>query len=349
MSLDFDPDSVTLPRGHHIGGRFVELEGEDIVVLRPSDHQPMGGIRDGGELGVARAVEAAKGGLKQSRWAGVSPRERARVLHAFADGVERQAGYLAQLEALASSRLISLTSARDVIRTAGVIRYYAEYCDKVEGTITATESGTLSLIKREPYGIAGAIAPWNFPMITAAWKFAPALAAGNAVVMKTSELTPHSLLALAQIAAEAELPAGLFNVVNGYGPTTGSAIVRHQAIGIVSFTGSTASGAEIMALAARSGVKPVILELGGKSPQLVFADHGDPRSTAMKVAAGFLDNAGQVCTAGSRLIVQRGAADALLAQIEDICRSVRSGPTWEEATDFAPSSARNKLFVSRPW
>jgi aldehyde dehydrogenase (NAD+) len=336
MSLNFDPNSVAVPRGHHIGGRFVPLAGEEIAVLRPSDHQLLGVITDGGEAAVEAAVEAARAALRLTGWNRVAPLQRARVLHAFASAVEAEAEYLARLEAASSSRLIALTTKMDVVRTAGVIRYYAEFCDKIEGTVTATENGVMSLIRQEPYGIVGAITPWNFPMITAAWKFAPALAAGNAVVMKTSELTPHTLLALADIAARAGLPAGLFNVVNGYGATTGAAIVRHPAIGKISFTGSTATGVAIMTLAAQSGIKPVTLELGGKSPQLVFDDHGDLETTAGKVTVGFTGNAGQVCTAGSRLIVQRRAADALLEAIERNCRTLRPGPTWEEATTFAP-------------
>jgi len=336
MPLDFDPDMLAIPIGHHIGGRFVDLPGEEIEVLRPSDHQMMGMLRDGGDDAVAMAVQAAQNALAASRWAKISPRERARVLHAFASAVEARAGYLGQIEAAGSSRLIALTTPRDVVRTAGVIRYYAEYCDKLEGTITSTEQGSLCLVRHEPYGVVGAIVPWNFPLITAAWKFAPALAAGNAVVMKTSELTPHSLLALAQIAAEAGLPAGLLNVVNGYGPTTGSAIVRHPGIGKISFTGSTATGSAIMALAAHAGTKPLTLELGGKSPQIVFADHGDIAATSAKVLAGFSDNAGQVCTAGSRLIVHRKVADSLLAAIEARASGLLAGPTWLESTTMAP-------------
>jgi aldehyde dehydrogenase (NAD+) len=336
MSLDFDPDALVLPTGHHIGGRFIDLPGEAIEVRRPSDHQVMGVLRDGGEDAVAFAVDSALAALAASRWPKISPRERARVLHAFADAVEAAAHDLGRIEAAGSSRLIALTTPRDVVRTAGVIRYYAEYCDKLEGSITSTEQGALSLVRNEPYGVVGAIVPWNFPLITAAWKFAPALAAGNAVVMKTSELTPHSLLVLAEIATAAGLPAGLLNVVNGYGPTTGAAIVSHPGIGKISFTGSTVTGAAIMALAARSGVKPVTLELGGKSPQVVFADHGDIDSTAAKVLAGFSDNAGQVCTAGARLIVHRKAADALLEQIEHRAAALRAGPTWLDSTTLAP-------------
>jgi aldehyde dehydrogenase (NAD+) len=334
MTLDFDPNTLALPSGHHIGGRVVELAGETIAVLRPSDHQAFGTVTDGGAAAIEMAVEAAVAGLVASRWAKIAPRDRAKVLFRFAEGIEAEAGYLARLEAAGSSRIIAATAVRDAVRTAGVVRYYAEFCDKVEGIVTATADGSLSYVRHEPYGIVGAIVPWNFPMITAAWKFAPALAAGNAIVMKTSELTPHTLLALAEIAARAGLPAGLFNVVNGYGHTTGAAIVKHPLIRKISFTGSTATGAAIMTLAAQHGMKPVTLELGGKSPQLVFSDVTDIEATATTVANAFIDNAGQVCTAGSRLVVERGIAEELLDRIETRCRAAVPGPTWSEATTF---------------
>ncbi|WP_027055982.1 aldehyde dehydrogenase family protein [Mesorhizobium erdmanii] len=343
MTLSFDPAKIAVPSGHHIGGQYVELPGAAIEVLRPSDLQPMGVITDGGEAAVQQAVDAAKKALAQSRWAKVAPRDRAAVLMRFAALIEENATYLGQLEAMGSSRLISMTIARDAVRTAGVVRYYAEFCDKVEGTVTATEANTLSIVRHEPYGIVGAIVPWNFPMITAAWKFAPALAAGNAVVMKTSELTPHSLLALAELAARAGIPAGLFNVVNGYGHTTGAAIVRHPDILKISFTGSTQTGAAIMTLAAQSGIKPVTLELGGKSPQLVLADAGDIDVVAGRVAAAFMDNAGQVCTAGSRLIVEDKIADQLVERVIARTKAIKAGPTWDEKTTFAPIISRKQL------
>jgi aldehyde dehydrogenase (NAD+) len=336
MQLDFDPASLTVPAGHHIGGRLVQMAGEEIAVLRPSDHQPMGHIRDGGAAAVDRAVDAARRALQESRWARLAPRERGRVLRRWAELVEARGESLARLEAAGSTRPIAETMVRDLPRTAEVIRYYGEFCDKLEGDITATGEGVLSLVKREPYGVVGAIVPWNFPMITAAWKFAPALAAGNAMVMKTSELTPFSLLVLAELAVEAELPAGLFNVVNGLGPTTGMAMVQHPEIRKISFTGSSATGRRIMAAAAEAGVKPVTLELGGKSPQLVFDDLTDIDAVAGHVARGFLSNAGQVCTAGSRLVVQRRVADRLLEKIDAQCRAIRPGPTWEGATSFSP-------------
>lgn len=336
MTLSFDPNTIAVPSGHHIGGRFVELPGEEIQVLRPSDQVAIAPIRDGGKEAVELAVTAARRALAESRWAKIAPRERAKVLMRFAALIEESAEYLGRLEALGSSRLVSMTVTGDAVRTAGVVRYFAEYCDKIEGIVTATEADTLSFVRQEPYGIVGAIVPWNFPMITAAWKFAPALAAGNAIVMKTSELTPHSLLALADLAAKAGVPGGLLNVVNGYGHTTGAEIVRHPAIGMVSFTGSTQTGAAIMSLAAQSGIKPVTLELGGKSPQLVFADAGDLDTVATRVANAFIGNAGQVCTAGSRLIVEDKIADQLVEKLVARTKAIKAGPTWDETTTFAP-------------
>lgn len=343
MTLSFDPASVAVPKGHHIGGRYIELPGTEIAVLRPSDHEHMGVITDGGDASVEMAVAAAKEALKTSRWGKIAPRERAKVLMRFAQLVEDNNVYLGQLEAMGSSRLISGTITGDAIRTAGVIRYFAEFCDKVEGSVTATEADTLSITRHEPYGIVGAIVPWNFPMITAAWKFAPALAAGNAIVMKTSELTPHTLMALAELAAQAGVPAGLFNVVNGYGHTTGAAIVKHPDIMMISFTGSTQTGAAIMSLAAQSGIKPVTLELGGKSPQLVLADAGDLDVVAGRVAMAFMGNAGQVCTAGSRILIEDKIADEFRDRLIGKTKAIQAGATWDETTTFAPIISEKQM------
>lgn len=343
MTLSFDPATVAVPKGHHIGGRYVELPGTEIAVLRPSDHQSMGPITDGGDAAVEMAVAAAKAALKSSRWGKIAPRERAKVLMRFAQLIEDNTVYLGQLEAMGSSRLVSGTITGDAVRTAGVVRYFAEFCDKVEGTVTATEADTLSIVRQEPYGIVGAIVPWNFPMITAAWKFAPALAAGNAIVMKTSELTPHTLLALADLAAQAGVPAGLFNVINGYGHTTGAAIVRHPDIMMISFTGSTQTGAAIMALAAQSGIKPVTLELGGKSPQLVLADAGDLDIVAGRVATAFIGNAGQVCTAGSRILIEDRIADEFRERLIAKTKEIKAGATWDETTTFPPIISEKQM------
>jgi len=336
VNFDFDPTSVPCKTGHHINGRTIELPGKKIEVNRPSDGQLMGCITDGDEAAVQMAVDSAKNGLKSSAWSKIAPRARAKVLRQWADLIDQEALSIAQLESAGSTRLIAETIERDVPRTADVIRFYAEYCDKLEGDITATEGSVLSLIRNEPYGIVGSIVPWNFPLITAVWKFAPALAAGNAIVLKPSELTPFSMMALAELSVRAGLPAGLLNIVNGFGPTTGAAIVRHRQIAKISFTGSSITGAQVMADAALNGVKPVTLELGGKSPQLVFNDPPDLGAVAGYVARGFLTNAGQVCTTGSRLIVHRSRADELVDRVIQLCGSMQAGPTWSSSTTLSP-------------
>ena len=182
----------------------------------------------------------------------------------------------------------------------------------------------------------GAIAPWNLPLVMAAWKIAPALAAGNAVVLKPSELTPLSVLRLAELAVQAGLPPGLFNVVQGLGSVAGDALCRHPLIGKVTFTGSTATGAAIMAACARTGPKPVTLELGGKSPQIIFEDSRDLSKAAATVARAITLNAGQVCVAGSRLLVQRAAADEIVDGVGRAFRELRAGPTWRDETTLSP-------------
>jgi aldehyde dehydrogenase (NAD+) len=188
----------------------------------------------------------------------------------------------------------------------------------------------------EPYGVIGAIAPWNFPLVMASWKIAPALAAGNAVVLKPSELTPFSALRLAELAIAAGMPPGIFNVIQGNGHETGDALVRHPRISKVTFTGSTRTGAAIMAACAQSGTKPVTLELGGKSPQIVFADAPDLDKTARMVAAAITGNAGQVCVAGSRLIVERKVADRLVDSIGAAFAALQPGHTWHAGTTLPP-------------
>ena len=186
------------------------------------------------------------------------------------------------------------------------------------------------MVVAEPYGVVGAITPWNFPLVMTSWKVGAALAAGNAVVLKPSELTPYSALRLAELAVEAGVPAGIFNVVQGDGRTTGDALSRHPLISKMTFTGSTRTGAAIMSACAAHGPKPVTLELGGKSPQLVFDDAPNLDRLAAMIAGAITGNAGQVCVAGSRLIVQRGIADALLERIEARFAAQRPGATWDD-------------------
>lgn len=334
MSISFCPDTVCLPSGHFIGGRYVTTANH-IDLRRPSDGQLYAGTPVAEAAVVDEAVAAAELALRESGWANLRPRARTQLMHAWADLMEQEATILAQLESVASTRPISQALAVDVPVTAEQIRFFAELADKEGGLLAPTAGNQVGMLVSEPIGVVGAIIPWNVPLSNAGWKLGPALAAGNAVVLKPSELTPFSALYLAELSVRAGIPAGLVNVVLGDGPTTGSAITRHPGIGKVSFTGSSRAGSAVMADIASSGIKPVTLELGGKSPQIVFAD-ADLDLAASCIAQSILANAGQTCIAGSRIIVEKAAAEALIERVSMKMRTVRMGPTWDEATDFPP-------------
>jgi aldehyde dehydrogenase (NAD+) len=341
MSLSFDPRSLSLPIGHYIGGRLVGGAGA-IAVRAPSDHRLLAEIPCADADVVDAAVRGAQAALETSGWAQRPPRERVRTLRAWASLLEAQAERLARLEAVSSSRPIAEAVPGDVAISAEQIRFFAEFADKEGGDLVPTDAHHMGLIAGEPYGVVGAITPWNFPMALAAWKLGPALAAGNAVVLKPSVMTPFSTLFMAELAVEAGLPAGLFNVVLGSGSVTGVALVAHPGIGKVSFTGSTQAGSAIMENIARTGIKPMTLELGGKSPQVVFAD-ADLDRAADSIFRGITANAGQVCVAGSRLIVARPAMEELAAKIVARMKAVRPGPTWDEATTYSPIISENHI------
>jgi aldehyde dehydrogenase (NAD+) len=333
---DFDPDAITVSGEHFIDGALTNAGDPEIEVLRPSDHRRIGVTYDACEATVDRAVTSAAKAYKTSGWADQPPRERAKVLRNWAQVIEANAETLARIESAGSTRLINEVRLRDVVAGADLIRYYAEYADKLEGVITPTGSKALSLVVNESYGVVGAIIPWNFPLINACMKIAPALAAGNALVLKPSEMTPFSLAALALLSVEAGLPKGILNVVNGHGPHAGSAMVRHPQIRKISFTGSTATGARIMADAALAGVKPVVMELGGKSPIVVFADAPDLDAVSRNILRAFTYNGGQVCTSGSRLVVARKVKDELVERVAKLASEVKAGPTWRISSNLPP-------------
>ncbi|KAA5970247.1 MULTISPECIES: aldehyde dehydrogenase [unclassified Pantoea] len=333
--LSFDPENVSLPAGHYIGGQHVQGQGALSEVKRPSDGRVYAQLRDATPEDVDHAVTVAHQALKTSGWSGCAPRERGRVLRRWADLIE-QDPLLAQLEALGSTRPISDVVQHEIPFTAEAIRFYAECADKYSGDLFPTRDSSLGMLIAEPYGVIGAITPWNFPLSMASWKCGPALAAGNAVVLKPSELTPFSTVRMAELAIQAGLPAGVLNIVQGSGAVTGSALVKHPLVRKVSFTGSTQTGARIMSDAAQFGMKPVTLELGGKSPQLVFDDAGDSEVLAQRILRGFTANGGQACVAGTRLIVQRNIAEPLVERLAQLCREVKPGVTWQESSRYAP-------------
>jgi len=340
--LDFDPSTVSLPQGHFIGGAYYSIDEAQIAVYRPSDGQLLGYIPDASEDTIDYAVSNAVQAWKTSGWATQPPRERAKVLTRWADLIDRDAVSLAQLEAVSSTRPVAEAYASDVPFTAEAIRFFAELADKLGGDFAATRRDSVGFVTSEPYGVIGAITPWNFPLSMCSWKCGPALAAGNAVVLKPSELTPFSTLRLAELAIEAGMPPGIFNVVNGRGATTGAALTRHPDISKISFTGSTRTGATIMSDAALNGTKPVTLELGGKSPQLVFEEVPDLTHTARCIARGFTSNGGQACVAGTRLIVHKRIAEPLLEAVQLQLAHVAPGPLWRSTTRYSPIISRTQ-------
>lgn len=334
--LSFDPDKVILPTGNYIDGQFYPSQGETLVVKRPSDGRVYAELNEAQSSDVDTAVQVAHRAAKASGWASCSPRERGRVLRRWAELIEQDAPLLGKLEAMGSTRPISDVINHEIPFTAEAIRFYAECADKYSSDLFPTQGNSLGMLLTEPFGVIGAITPWNFPLSMASWKCGPALAAGNAVVLKPSELTPFSTVRMAELAVQAGLPAGVLNIVQGRGAVTGSALVRHPLIRKVSFTGSTQTGAQIMSDAAQFGMKPVTLELGGKSPQVVFDDAGDIDELAGRILRGFTGNGGQACVAGTRLIVQRGIAGALTEKLISLCKTFRPGLTWDENTRYAP-------------
>ncbi len=325
---------IPLPTGHFIGGRHVPGE-EMIDINSPSTGRRIGAIPRADASVVDEAVAAARNALDSSGWGRTTPRDRLRALHAWADLIEAEADTLARMEAICSSRPVAHVRSGDVPVTAEQIRFFGEFADKEGGTLVPTPDSRFGFVSDEPYGVVGAITPWNFPICMAGWKLAPALAAGNAVVLKPSEMTPWTTILLAELSVRAGIPAGLVNVVLGDGPTTGTAITGHPGIGKVSFTGSTRAGGAIMENIARTGIKPMTLELGGKSPMVVFAD-ADLDLAVACLEQGILPNAGQFCVAGSRILVEESVADDLAARLAE--RFARHHPedTLNEKAGFSP-------------
>jgi len=332
----YDPDLVQLPTGSFIDGRMEPNQGAAYDILRPSDGRLAVHEQGASRQQVDRAVSVAAEAFRTSGWPRMHPRQRGRVLRRWAELVEAHAEELAVLESVTSVRLVNEARLRDVPGIAELIRYNAELADKIDGEVLASDAKVFNLVVREPYGVVAGIVPWNAPLVLSTIKLAPALAVGNAVVLKPSEMTPFSLVRLAQLAVEAGVPAGMISVLPGLGGEAGHALVTHAQVAHVSFTGSTATGARVMADAALHGCKAVSLELGGKSPQLVFNDVADLDRLADIVAGSICRNAGQVCFAGTRLVIDETLLYPVLGRLRERLARMRPGPTWDTGSTLAP-------------
>ncbi|CCF53007.1 hypothetical protein NDA11_007956 [Ustilago hordei] len=308
--------TLCLPTGLFINNQFVpSTTGETLETINPATGASLGHVSAASPADVDLAVSAARTAFNTTWGRNSSPTQRASILFKLADLLEKHAEELSEIESLDNGKPRWIAETMDIADTAGCFRYYGGLADKIEGkTIEQKEGEKLAFTRLEPLGVCGQIIPWNYPIGMLGWKVAPALAAGNSIVLKPAEQTPLSALRIAQLAVEAGLPAGVFNVVNGLGPVVGDAITGHMDIDKVAFTGSTAIGKRVMERAARSNLKKVTLELGGKSPVVVFED-ADIDQAVNWSALGILFNQGQDCTAGSRLFVQESIYDKFLAKL----------------------------------
>ena len=321
-----------------IGGeRRAALAGDTFDCVSPVDGRVLGRVARGQAADVDAAVAAARAAFDDGRWARQAPAARKRVLLAFAERILAAKEELALLETLDMGKPIRYSLAVDVPSTARCIAWYAEAVDKVYDEIAPTAANALALIRREPMGVIGAIVPWNYPMIMAAWKLGPALAAGNAVVLKPSEKSPLTALRLAELALEAGLPPGVLNVVPGYGHEAGEALALHPQVDAIGFTGSTRVGRRMLDYAGRSNLKRVYNELGGKSAFVVFPDFKDLDRCAATVAGSMFFNQGESCNAPSRLLVHESIAD-------DFARRVAAEvPNYRPADPLEPSTVMGAL------
>ena len=318
-----------------IDGVFVDAQsGETFDDIGPRDGTVIARVAAGDAPDIDRAVAASRRAFDRGVWAQRSARERKRILQRFAHLMRADRENLALLETLDVGKPIGESVRVDVPTAAFCFEWYAEAIDKLYDEIAPTSSRALAMVTREPVGVVGAVVPWNYPLIITAWKLAPALAAGNSVVLKPAEQSPLSALRLAELAQEAGIPDGVFNVVPGYGETAGKALGLHMDVDKIAFTGSNEVGRYFLRYAADSNLKSVSLELGGKSPQLVLADAPDLKEAAMAVAQGIFYNQGETCNAGSRLLVDRRICAELVEEIVAASAVMQPGDPLDPATSM---------------
>jgi len=316
-----------------IGGRYVPAaSGATFDCVSPIDGRLLAPVASTDAADVDLAVAAARRAFESGVWSRRAPRERKKVLLRFAQLIEQHAEELALLETLDMGKPISDSLAVDIPATVRCITWYAEAIDKLYDEVAPTAHDQLALITREPIGVVGAIVPWNFPLIMAAWKIGPALAAGNSFILKPSEKSPLTAIRIAALATEAGIPDGVFNVLPGYGHTAGQSLALHMDVDCIGFTGSTRTGKRMLEFSGQSNMKRVWLECGGKSPNIILADCPDLDRAASAAASAIFFNQGEMCSAGSRLIVEESVRDAVLEKVVAAGRRMVPGDPLDAAT-----------------
>jgi len=334
---------VSVHTGLYINGEWVNaVDGETIEVFNPANGQVITKVAAATKKDIDLAVEAARKAYKTSWGLKVPAYDRGRCLSKLADLVEERKDEFAALEALDAGKSFNNVKSMEIDFVIQVLRYYAGWADKVSGKTMEVNETKFAYSRREPIGVCGLITPWNFPLFTATVKIAPALATGNVIVFKPSEVTPLSALYLADLFNQAGIPKGVVNILPGYGATAGQAIAEHMNIDKVSFTGSTLVGRKIMEASGRSNLKRVTLELGGKSPCIIF-DDADLEQAIKWASFGIFMHQGQVCCAGSRIFVQEGIYDAFLEAFKAATRSFKFGDGFDPSNTHGPLVSQTQL------
>ncbi|HEX5520528.1 MAG TPA: aldehyde dehydrogenase family protein, partial [Longimicrobiaceae bacterium] len=335
--------TTEIPAGRlFIGGEWQDAaSGRTFPTYNPATGEVLAEVAEADAADVDRAVRAARDAFENSEWARIDAAERGRVLYRLADALEAHADEIARLETLNNGKPLREARRFDVAGAIDCFRYYAGWADKIEGETIPVSGPFFNYTRREPVGVCGQIIPWNFPLQMAAWKIAPALACGNAIVLKPAEQTPLTALELARLAQEAGVPDGILNVVPGYGETAGAALVAHPDVDKIAFTGSTEVG-KIIQREAAGTLKRVSLELGGKSPNIVLAD-ADLDAAVRGATAAIFYNTGQACTAGSRLLVHESVRDQFVEQLAARAASMRPGDPLDPKTRMGPLVSEEQL------
>ena len=334
-------DRSARPKDMLIDGEWVQAaSGHTFATHDPSTGEVLANIAEGGAEDIDRAVGAARRAFETGVWPSTTPAERGRLLWRIADLIEEHAEELAELETLDNGKPLNYSKAIDVPAASDIWRYYAGFATKVEGRTIPISVEYMpgaqfhAYTERQPIGVVGQIIPWNFPLLFAGWKLAPALAVGCTVVLKPAEETPLTALRLGELLQEAGVPAGVVNIVPGFGETAGAALAAHPGVDKIAFTGSTEVG-RLIVRAAADDLKKVSLELGGKSPNVVFADADLQRAIPGAAGAIFFNN-GQVCAAGSRLYIEHGAFDTVVDAIASATKGMKVGPGMNPDTELGP-------------
>ena len=338
---------IGAPRQLFIGGQWTDAaSGKTFATPNPATGETLAQVAEGDAEDINRAVVAARRAFDEGPWSRMTPSERGRIIWRIGDLILEHLDELAQLESLDNGKPFAVAQAADVPLSADMFHYMAGWATKIEGNTISISVPYMpganfhSYTLREPVGVVGQIVPWNFPLLMAAWKIAPALAAGNTVVLKPAEQTPLTALRLAELISEAGIPDGVVNVVPGFGETAGAPLASHRDVDKIAFTGSTEVG-KLIANAATGNLKKVSLELGGKSPNVVFDDADD--SAIAGAAGAIFFNHGQCCVAGSRLYVQEGRFDEVVDGVAEIAKSIKLGPGLEQDTQMGPLVSDEQL------